>query len=154
MRTRSKAIQNAVTKYNDAAKQLTPPRDPLNWKRIEQYNFVEEFALLRKTRNNVVDHQWSNIEVHEAMKLHQRIKRAEEELVRVDVEARRLYTSINDEEVDFEEAKKRLAEEGDHVLSEALNDFCQERRKDNALNLHYLQKLTELEKFRGDRNIL
>jgi hypothetical protein len=88
------------------------------------------------------------------MKLHQRIKRAEEELVRVDIEARRLYTSITDEEVDFEDMKKRLVEEGNYVLSKALDDFCVECRKDNVLNICYLQKLAELEKFRGDRNLL
>ena len=57
--------------YNAAAKELSPPKETLDWKRIAEFNFVEEFSVLRDARQDVQKERWSDGEVRKMMKLHQ-----------------------------------------------------------------------------------
>ncbi len=57
LQTRCKAIQNAVDKYNIAAQSIG--RDPLDWSTVSHYSFLEEFTLLRNTRQDVLEKPWT-----------------------------------------------------------------------------------------------
>lgn len=149
MRTRSKAIQNATGKYNKAARELNPPRPPLDWTTVCKYNFVEEFQLLRYARHNVRHDRWSDGEVREAMKMNQRIKRAQEEIDRVHVEMRRLFTWISDEHDLFAQTRQALAEKGDVHLLQATVEFCTKRERVNRQILVSLEAITDLEGYTG-----
>ncbi|KAF6757867.1 hypothetical protein DFP72DRAFT_1108913 [Ephemerocybe angulata] len=154
MRTRSKAIQNAAARYNAAALELTPPRPTLDWTMIAKYNFVEEFSLLRDARQDVRGERWGDGEVREALKLHQKIKRASEELERLNIEVKRLATSIYDEHTLFEQVSTELRNAGSDQLLGALIDFSVPRKRVNRNILQYLEEITELDGYTGDTNLL
>ncbi|KAJ3514979.1 hypothetical protein NMY22_g14574 [Coprinellus aureogranulatus] len=154
LRTRSKAIQNAVTRYNSAARELDPPGPELDWTKIAKYNFVEEFTVLRNTRRDIQTERWSDGEVREAMKLHQRIKRAQEEIGRLNIEMKRLFTSIHDEHLLFARVQRELEDSKQHQLLGALKDFATHRRRVNRVILRYLREIQGFEGYTGDKNLL
>ncbi|KAF6763533.1 hypothetical protein DFP72DRAFT_800794 [Ephemerocybe angulata] len=154
LRTRSKAIKNAVARYNAAAGELEPPAPALDWSKIAKYNFVEEFSLLKKARHDVRPEPWSDGEVREAMKLHQRIKRAAEEIHRVNIEMRRLFTSIYDEHALFDKVRQKLVESNDHALLGALDDFVLQRTRVNRTVLHYLEEIQAFDGYTGEKKLL
>ncbi|KAG2029491.1 hypothetical protein BDR03DRAFT_936832 [Suillus americanus] len=139
LQTRCKAIQNAVKSYNTAALALDPPAPTLDWSKVSHYNFLEEFVLLRETRQDIHSKRWAEPVVREVMKQSLRIERAHEEIHRCNVESRRLHTSIIDEERHFVS----------DPLSGALEEFCQRRRRINAHVLARLQDLYSLDGFTG-----
>jgi hypothetical protein len=108
LQARCKAIRNAVDKYNAAAAALSPPRQAVDWSRVSHYGFLEEFGLLRGTRQDVIDKPWSQPAVRETMKQHLRIKRAREEITACNVQIRRLQTSIHDEDLFFDSVLLKL----------------------------------------------
>ncbi|KJA22422.1 hypothetical protein HYPSUDRAFT_124967, partial [Hypholoma sublateritium FD-334 SS-4] len=98
LQARCKAIRNAVNKYNAAAVKLNPPKPTLDWSRVSHYSFLEEFDLLRGSRQDIAHHRWTELAVRETMKQDLRIKRAHEEIARCNVEIRRVHTSILDKQ--------------------------------------------------------
>ncbi|KAI0323240.1 hypothetical protein GY45DRAFT_1213278, partial [Cubamyces sp. BRFM 1775] len=76
LQRRCRAIRNAVKQYNAAAKELNPPREPLDWSKVSHYAFLEEFTLLQDTQNQLHDKPWSKPAVRETMRIARRIARA------------------------------------------------------------------------------
>ena len=150
LQRRCEAIRNAVKEYNAAAKALNDPSlKELDWSAVSHFSFVEEFALLADTRNDIRDRPWVRPDVREAMHLTRRIDRAREELRNANIEARRLHTSIRDEEIDFQALLAKLGEEQD-PLYPAVLEYCTRRRGDNARNMAYLEHLYQLPGFSGN----
>ncbi|RXW12165.1 hypothetical protein EST38_g13690 [Candolleomyces aberdarensis] len=137
MRTRSKAIRNAVERYNAAAKELSPPKEVLDWKRIAEFNFVEEFSVLREARQDIRKERWSDGEVRETMKLHQRIKRAHEERDRLNIEV-----------------KEDLIASGEWHLYGAILDFCTRRERVNCSLVKTLREITAIDGYTGKKDLL
>lgn len=93
--SRSKAIQRALVAYNTAAAQLDPPRPKLTWAHIIEYSTVAEFELLRVTFNgDICNTEWMDRCNREATLCYLKLKRAQEELTRLNVEIRRLESWI------------------------------------------------------------
>ncbi len=67
------AIRNTVKSYNKAALALNPPCETLGWTTTSHYSFLEEFALLQDTRNDICDKPWAKPAVRELMRLAQRV---------------------------------------------------------------------------------
>ncbi|PPQ84634.1 hypothetical protein CVT24_007189, partial [Panaeolus cyanescens] len=153
MRTRSRAIQNAITKYNVAARQLDPPMPALDWSKISKYNFVEEFSLLADGRKDVRKDPWSDPEIREAMKLNQRLKRADEEIDRLNIEVARLYTSILDEHDLFDRVRKQLETEKQYHLLGAVNATTQHRERINHAIIQFLREIVSLEGYTGPKEL-
>ncbi|KAH9940714.1 hypothetical protein B0H21DRAFT_710783 [Amylocystis lapponica] len=82
------------------------------------------------------------------MKLARRIERAREEIVRCNVEARRLHTSIRDEDLLFGAVLDDMKARQD-LLHGAVLDYCTRRRAVNAHLLACIQKLYSLHGFTG-----
>ena len=80
LQRRCRAIQNAVREYNQAALAMNPTRPTIDWARVSHYTFIEEFSLLRDTRNDLHAKDWSRPEVRETMRLARRLDRAGEEV--------------------------------------------------------------------------
>ncbi|PPR04386.1 hypothetical protein CVT24_013215 [Panaeolus cyanescens] len=154
MKSRSRAIQNAVNQFNQAAQQLQPPRKPIDWHQLAKYNFVEEFNLLRHSSRDIREEKWSNDGVREAMKLHQRIKRAREELLRLNVEVSRLYTSIADEKQVFSKALDRLSEGNKAQEYGAVEVYCNRRTRVNNVIMGYLIEIQQLDGYTGPKSLL
>lgn len=150
LQKRSKTIRKAVTAYNGAAAKLTPPRQPLDWATVAQYGFLEEFNLLQDTRNDIRDKRWTQPAVRETMKLRHRIARAREELVRCDVELRRLHTAIRDENILFNSKVHALQAARDPVYG-AVAEFTEYRRRVNQRLLHRIHEAYDLPGFTANK---
>lgn len=149
LQVRCKTIRKAVTAYNSAAAALDPPRPALDWSAISHYGFLKEFSLLQDTRNNIRDKRWSKPEVRATLKLRNRVERAREEIVRLNVEARRLHTAILDEDALFESTLTGL--DASTAIHGALLDFATRRRNVNATLLDRIQDIYSLPGFTGVR---
>ncbi|KAJ7087535.1 hypothetical protein B0H15DRAFT_781217, partial [Mycena belliarum] len=101
LKTRADAIHRALVDYNTAATSLTPPRDPLTWAQVLLNVSLADFDLLRDTRTDIRKLPWANPARREAAALYFGIKRAKEEIQRLDVEIKRLITFMIDEHVDY-----------------------------------------------------
>lgn len=97
LQTRLQAIRMAIDKYNAARAKLPEPRPAeLNAKQVLGYVFIAEFDLLRDSRCSVRDEPWARPAEREATIAYFKLKRSEEELVRVELEICRLRSFIRD----------------------------------------------------------
>ncbi|CAL1709575.1 unnamed protein product [Somion occarium] len=101
LKTRATAIKKALEEYNRRAAELNPPRPSLSWSDVVDMVSVAEFDLLRDARQDVRLLAWAQPAQRRAMNLYFNIKRAEEEIKRLNVEIRRLLTHMVDEHVDY-----------------------------------------------------
>ena len=150
LQTRSKAIRRAIAEFNTAAGSLSPPREPINWSDMSPYGFVEQFAMLRNTRNDIREKPWSKPLYREFLKLRNRIARAKEEVLRCNVETRRLQTSIYDETVLFSKTLDRLRASGDPMYGQ-VQEFVRRRKCVNYMLLKRIKQIHCLAGFTGDK---
>ncbi|KAJ7020928.1 hypothetical protein C8F04DRAFT_973468, partial [Mycena alexandri] len=101
LKTRSEAIRRALLVYNEAAAALSPPRPRLTFAEVLQTTAIAEFDILRDTRNDIRQQLWTQPARREAMVLYFGIKRAREEIRRLNVEIIRVLTFLVDEHVDY-----------------------------------------------------
>ncbi|KAL6307294.1 hypothetical protein BKA93DRAFT_815978 [Sparassis latifolia] len=140
LQTRCRAIRNAVNVYNALACQMDPPRPTLDWSKVTHYSFLEEFNLLRDTCNDICDKPWTRPDIRAVMKQARRVARACEEIQRLDVEVRRVHTSIYDEDRNDQ-------------LYGAVNDFCRRRHRVNTWILAQLKQIHALDEFTGNGQV-
>lgn len=97
LKTRAEAVRRALEAYNNAAAQLDPPREQLTWTKLMDTTTLADFDLLRESRQDIRQQLWTQPARREAMNLYFGIKRAKEEIVRLNVEIRRLVTFMIDD---------------------------------------------------------
>lgn len=112
MRARAEAIKNALERYNKQAAELDPPRPELSWDEVIEMVTLAEFDLLRDARTDIRTEPWADRKNREAMNTLFNLKRAEEEIARLNVEIRRLLTFMLDEHIDYYHAI------ADHIISD------------------------------------
>ncbi|KDQ07849.1 hypothetical protein BOTBODRAFT_98234, partial [Botryobasidium botryosum FD-172 SS1] len=95
---RSRAVQTAVNTYNSAATAFDPPRQAVSFKEVIDLTFLGAFDLLRFARTDIRNRRWTNPAIREAMVDYFRLQRAKEEIIRLNIEARRLRTWVDDED--------------------------------------------------------
>jgi len=152
LQTQCKAIRSATDTYNRAARSLDPPRPPLDWAQVSRYSFVEEFNLLRNTQRDISNMPWAKPVVRETIKKYLRVCRAREELNRCNVEARRILTSIHDDNRRFNDIIASLVEQKSDILG-PVTEYCTRRRRVNSLILGHIQQIFNLDGFTGNRTI-
>lgn len=139
LKSRSKTIGTAVKAYNQAAQALHPPAPPVDFSKLMEWTELQEFDLLRLSRRgDVREREWAKPINREAAVKHHKIKRAREELVRCQVELRRLVTAIRDEEVELE---RILGEQQQHPLA---NELASLRRRRVSVNAQHLERIRRL----------
>ena len=99
LRARCKAIQNALRKYNAMATKIGRP--VLDWKCISTYGSLAEFSLLRECREDIRSQPWAQATNRQAGVHNLKLMGAYVEQARLNIEVRRVATSIRDEELDF-----------------------------------------------------
>ncbi|PCH40550.1 hypothetical protein WOLCODRAFT_68845 [Wolfiporia cocos MD-104 SS10] len=97
----AEAIKKALLRYNQCAAQLIPSRPALSWTDIMDMVSVADFDLLRDAREDIRMQPWTQRINRRAMNLYFNIKRAHEEVERLNVEIRRLLTFMYDEHADY-----------------------------------------------------
>lgn len=148
LQTRCRAIQNAVSAYNSAALALYPPRPTLDWSTASHYTFLEDFELLRDSRNDIRERPWATPVVRAAMKQAQRIDRAREEIVNCNVAVRRLLTHVLDETADLKKIARDLADEGSFIAG-AVEEYRIRRTSANSHILSHIQQIHHLDGYTG-----
>ncbi|KAH9920365.1 uncharacterized protein B0H18DRAFT_881127 [Fomitopsis serialis] len=149
LQKRCKAIRTAVNSYNKAAAELNPPRAPLDWLKVSHYNFLDEFELLKDTRNDVRKRPWVRPDAREMMRQLRRLDRANEEIDRCNVQARRLYTAIADEHDQFLRVIGDLKAAEDPLHGIAV-EYCERRLNVNVRHIERLHQLASLKGFTGN----
>ncbi|KAL0566140.1 hypothetical protein V5O48_015882, partial [Marasmius crinis-equi] len=104
LKSRAEAIRKALDAYNTAAERMDPPRATISWNTIIEMATLAEFDLLKDTHLNIAQLPWARPENRQAMQLHFGIRRAEEEVVRLNVEIKRLVTFMLDDHADYHHA--------------------------------------------------
>jgi hypothetical protein len=150
LRTRSGAIKSALTQYNDAAALLNPPRDPLTWSTVLKAATVADFNLLRDTRTDIRRLPWTEPSRREATTYYFGIKRAREEIVRLNVEITRLLTFMFDTHVDYHHAIQRFISE-DLPLATSLT---QQWQYEDRINESVVRRLIQTSQLRGFTGVL
>lgn len=147
LRARSKAIQNALQKYNTLAKEMSPPAPTLEWKTIVDYGFVAEFDLLKHQHShfNIATVLWALPANREVANKFHKIRRAREEIVRLNVEIRRLRTSIDDEELWYKARIGERTSTDPHLAAQLQADLGSRRR----VNQRHLQRIFDIEQLPG-----
>ncbi|KAF9492604.1 hypothetical protein BDN71DRAFT_1483752 [Pleurotus eryngii] len=120
-------IAKAVNTYNSAALELDPPCPTLNWSQVSHYSFLKDFDLLRDTRQDIRAKPWAQPLFREMIKRANQLHRAEEEILRCNIESCHLLTSIADEECEFDEILNQVEVTHDSLLG-ALHDHIIHRR--------------------------
>ncbi|KAJ7315569.1 hypothetical protein DFH08DRAFT_617712, partial [Mycena albidolilacea] len=94
---RSKAIWSALQHYNSAALALDPPRQHLSWEEVIDYAFLADFDILRDPTGNATIRAWADPAARQLRDSYHKLKRAKEEIQRLDIEIRRVVTYMKDE---------------------------------------------------------
>ena len=101
LRSRSVAIRAAVGRYNVAAAALSPPQRELCWDEVVEYAFLADFDLLRDARQDIRSRPWATPAARQAMDGYFKLLRAEEEIMRLNVEIWRFLTFMRDEDAEL-----------------------------------------------------
>ncbi|KAF7373332.1 hypothetical protein MSAN_00542800 [Mycena sanguinolenta] len=149
LQVRSKALKAAITRYNDAASALTPPREHLDWEEVVENAFLADFDLLRDARQDIRQEPWALPAGRAAMEQHFKILRAKEEIERLNIEIRRFVTYIGDEEAFLAREESALREEGEAGLAHQVRLLRMERARFTAVHMTRLTKLSKAAGFTG-----
>ncbi|KAK7690568.1 hypothetical protein QCA50_005666 [Cerrena zonata] len=149
LQTRSKTIRTAIVAYNKAASDLTPPRPSLDWSDVSHYGLIEQYTMLRATNHNVSNREWSQPVYREILKCRRRVARAKEELIRCNIETRRLHTSIYDETIHFKTLLTKLKED-DSAMYGPTKAFVRHRTRIHQSLLKRVRQIISLVGFTGE----
>ncbi|KAI0359107.1 hypothetical protein OH77DRAFT_1136710 [Trametes cingulata] len=148
LKTRAEAIRKALTEYNRRAAELRPPRPQLVFSEIMDMVSLGEFDLLRDARRDVRKLEWAKRANREAMGTYFNVKRAREEVARLNVELRRLFSAMLDEHVDYHRAISAVSDSSPALARE----LERRQRRANAVNakvVTWLCKASRLPGFSG-----
>lgn len=149
LQSRSQAIRTALDRYNNAAIAAFPDKPrTLTWEEVVEYAFLADFDLLRDSREDVRERVWSTAAARLVMDQHYKLKRAAEEIVRLNIEIKRLVTYMRDEE-EFLTQKEEEIQLTNPPLAHQVAIYRRERSRFTALHIKRLTALTELRGFSG-----
>lgn len=152
LQTRSQAIRTAIDKYNAARAKLPEPRPAeLTAKQVLEYVFIAEFDLLRDSRCSVRDQPWARPAEREATIAYFKLKRSQEELVRVELEIRRLRSFIRDVDAHMHRLLDTLAA-SDPALAVQMHRRAQLQFAQNKAHLTRLASLRAMYASSGKLN--
>ncbi|KAI0734100.1 hypothetical protein BC629DRAFT_526102 [Irpex lacteus] len=149
LRTRADAIRKALDNYNKQAVLLKPPRPKLRWEDLVNLSSVGDFDLLRNARQDIRQLKWADPVHREATRLYFNIERAKEELVRCNIEIRRLLTWMRDEHFDYCRAIAQTMIPNFPLAHELSLRWVQQDRI-NARLARRLKQVSELPGFTGE----
>lgn len=148
LQRRSRAIQTALKNFNVAQKHLDPDAPELTWKTIVQWTELSDFSLLRMARRDIRSEPWANITNRDLMTAYFKKLRAEEEIARCNVEARRLRTWVEDEDRQLAIAADK-AEAAHESIAVEIRELQRRRAHVNLRHRVRLQSLEQMEGFTG-----
>ncbi|KAJ7124029.1 hypothetical protein C8R43DRAFT_899278 [Mycena crocata] len=149
LQARSRAVKTALSNYNAAASTLDPPRDSLTWEQVVEYAFLSDFDLLRDGREDIREELWAKPAGRIAMDMHFKIERADEEIIRLNIEIRRLMTYMRDEEAFLGREERRIREEHGGAIAYQVRRYRFRQGRFNETHRLRLWKLSKIPGFTG-----
>lgn len=145
---RSNAIKRALQRYNKVAAQLDPPAPSISWDEIVNVSVLADFDLLRGSRRRVLEQEWARPENRRCVEQFHRLLRAEEEIMRLNVEVRRVRTFISDEALVLATMPDEIAKH-DASLRWVAERYASRRLKINQLISHQLDLIEQIPGYSG-----
>lgn len=149
LKARSQAIRTALDRYNLAASALSPPRPLLDWDEVVAYAFLSDFDLLRDTRQDIRTRPWATPAARLATDQWYKLRRAEEEIKRLNIEIARLQKYISDEDRVLRSKEEEIART-DRPLARQIWLYRMERGRFNDHHRKILNDIYSLPGFSGD----
>ncbi|CUA68891.1 hypothetical protein RSOLAG22IIIB_08135 [Rhizoctonia solani] len=149
---RSSALKTALDRYNEVASQLVPPSPTISWKQIKDARILEDFDLIRGSRSNILQQDWTKPENRQCAEQSRRIARAEEEIQRLNVEVRRVRSLIVHEEFALQILAKQITDV-DPSLGWAAQRYVDLRLHTNQLVSNELKRLEKSEWYTGRKTV-
>jgi hypothetical protein len=141
-------IKNAIKKYNSLAVKFNPPRKQLNAKDVLALTCLSDFKLLQETRADILTQKWAQPQIREATTHSLRVLRAREELIRIQVEARRFQTWMRDD-IHHIEHTLPILEMADSPLVHILRRRLDHQTSINAVNYTFIRRIEQHHFFSG-----
>ncbi|KAG9090732.1 hypothetical protein FS749_000325 [Ceratobasidium sp. UAMH 11750] len=146
---RSAALKSALERYNNAAAKVGLPA--MLWETLTSVSVLADFDLLRGSRTGVLEEEWALPSNRRAAEEYQYILRAKEEILRLDIEVRRVHTAISDERQELPKLAEQIAAASPE-LQWAANRYIERRLKVNDHIMRDLNVLMHSNQYTGSRD--
>jgi hypothetical protein len=146
LKTRCKAIQNALRTVNQLGKPLGRPE--LEWKDVSTYGTLAEFELLRECREDIRRFPWTDSANRQAAIYSLKMERAHEERCRLDIEIVRLVNWMADEENELRAAIVKHELNGS-PLTCVLKEMLARRARQNSVHRNRIFDTMALPSYTG-----
>jgi hypothetical protein len=122
LKTRSQTIRTAVNAYNKAASELQPPRESIKYADVISLVFLAHFDLLHYSQsgNDIRKEPWADPATRVLTDKYFELNCAKEEIVRLNIEWRRVYAWLVDERKLYLATVDYLSKTEDKLLCELL----------------------------------
>ncbi|KAJ7027665.1 hypothetical protein C8F04DRAFT_1266767 [Mycena alexandri] len=149
LQTRSEAVKNSIARYNMAALGMEPPMPLLTWDEVVEYVFLADFEFLRATDGELDGKKWTRPACRLAMTMYFKIIRAREEIVRLNVEVRRLVTWISDEDEFLRRKEAEVQDKGVPHMAVLIRAYRLERARSDMGHMKRIWALAKMPGFTG-----
>ncbi|KAJ7023549.1 hypothetical protein C8F04DRAFT_1271239 [Mycena alexandri] len=149
LQTRSEAVKNAIARYNMAAVSMEPPMPLLTWDEVVEYVFLADFEFFRATDGELDGRKWTRPACRLAMTMYFKIVRAREEIVRLNVEIRRLVTWISDEDEFLRRKEVEVRDAGAPHMAVLIRTYRLERARSDMGHMKRIWALAKTPGFTG-----
>ncbi|KAJ7062969.1 hypothetical protein B0H15DRAFT_794779 [Mycena belliarum] len=151
LQARSKAVRNAIDRYNAAAILLEPPMPQLTWEQVVEYAFLADFDLLRDTRAEIRARPWMRPAYRLALDKYFRLQRAKEEIKRLNIEIRRVDRLLRQKgrELRRQEGKSEAEADEDLMLAVQLRLYRERRARFDDGHMRRFRALAKTPRFTG-----
>ncbi|KAI0262449.1 hypothetical protein BC834DRAFT_804116, partial [Gloeopeniophorella convolvens] len=146
LKTRCKAIQTALRKYNEAALQLGRPQ--LEWRDISTYGSLAEFELLQEGREDIRRQPWAESTNRQAALHSLKIERAKEERTRLNVKIARLVDWMAADERAHNDAVSSLRGSNSPLAVEVEESLAR-RVRQNTIHRARIRRIYQLTHYTG-----
>jgi hypothetical protein len=150
LKTRCKAIQRALKRYNEAAASLGRPQ--LEWKDISTYDSLAEFELLQECREDIRRQPWADSANRQAAVHTLKLERAREERSRLNIEIARLVDWMSNEEIKLKTVIARLHESRSPLAVE-VEELLARRSRQNLVHRRRIYQLHQLPHYTGPSDV-
>jgi len=145
-----KAIQTAIDKYNKLATTMHLPALTLDWKNVVNYTFISEFDILWHSYSpaDLNSRLWILQANHEIASRYFKVVHAREEVHRLDIEIRCLFTAIHDEQQHLLQTSDLLSLT-DPAQAAKLQEIYHARVHTNQIHLRQLRAIMVMPGYLG-----
>ncbi|KAG8704171.1 hypothetical protein FRC08_002384 [Ceratobasidium sp. 394] len=147
---RGTAVKTALDRYNKVASEVGA--QTISWKQVTDAKILADFDLLRGSRRGILKQDWALPDNRCCVTEWRRALHAAEEITRLNVEVRRVRTSIADESRLLPGLAEQIVAD-DPPLGWVVRRYVSRRMKLNTLILHELDVLSRTPGYTGTTDV-